>query len=77
MSERGGEVESIEISDPNGECVRVPNGNPRKHRVPESLIRKILGLELDSEELSRSIAKMGGELEGSQTVTDGPNERGR
>ena len=77
MSERGGEVESIEISDPNGECVRVPNGNPRKHRVPESLIRKILGLELDSEELSRSIAKMGGKLEGSQTVTDGPNERGR
>tara|TARA_Y100001970_G_scaffold27833_1_gene34026 strand:- start:38094 stop:39758 length:1665 start_codon:yes stop_codon:yes gene_type:complete len=77
MSERGGEVESIEISDSNGECVRVPNGNPRKHRVPESLIRKILGLELGSEELARSIAKMGGKLEGSQTVTDGPNERGR
>ncbi len=77
MSERGGEVESIEISDSNGEFVRLPNGNARKHRVPESLIKKILGLDLDSEELSRSIAKMGGKLEGSQTVTDGPNEQGR
>lgn len=77
MSERGGVVESIEISDSNEEFARIPNGDARKHRVPESLIRKILGLELDSEELSRSIAKMGGRLEGSQTVTDGPNERGR
>lgn len=77
MSERGGVVESIEISGANGESVRLPNGDARKHRIPESLIRKILGLELSSEELSRSIAKMGGELQGSQTVTDGPNERGR
>ena len=77
MSERGGIVESIELSGSNGEAVRVPNGDARKHRVPESLIRKILGLELDSGELSRAISKMGGKLERSQTVTDGPNERGR
>ena len=77
MSERGGIVESIELSDSNGEGVRVPNGDARKHRVPESLIRKILGLELGSDELSRAISKMGGKLERSQTVTDGPNERGR
>jgi len=77
MSERGGIVENIELSGSNGEAVRVPNGDARKHRVPESLIRKILGLELDSGELSRAISKMGGKLERSQTVTDGPNERGR
>jgi len=77
LSERGGVVESIEISDSNGKCVRVPNGDARKHRIPESLIRRILGLELGPDELSHSIAKMGGKLEGSQTVTDGPNERGR
>ena len=77
MSERGGIVENIELSGSNGEAVRVPNGDARKHRVPGSLIRKILGLELDSGELSRAISKMGGKLERSQTVTDGPNERGR
>jgi phenylalanyl-tRNA synthetase beta chain len=34
-------------------------------------------LELSSDELSRSIAKMGGRLEESRTVTNGPNEPGR
>ncbi len=77
MAERGGSVESIKLLDPNGEEVRIPNGDARKHRVPDSLIRRILGLELSSEELSHAIAKMGGELEVSRTVTDGPNERGR
>ena len=77
MSERGGRVESIELSSSGAECIRVPNGDARKHRVPDSLIRKILGLQLSQEELARSISKMGGRLEGSQTVTDGPNERGR
>ncbi len=77
LAERGGMVESIELTESNNECVRVPNGEARKHRVPDSLIRKILGLDLDSEELSRAIAKMGGRLEASQTVTDGPHERGR
>ena len=77
MAERGGSVESIKLLDSNGEETRIPNGDARKHRVPDSLIRRILGLELSSEELSHAIAKMGGELEVSRTVTDGPNERGR
>jgi len=77
MAERGGSVESIKLLGPNGEEVRMPNGDARKHHVPDSLIRRILGLELSSEELSHAIAKMGGELEVSRTVTDGPNERGR
>jgi phenylalanyl-tRNA synthetase beta chain len=77
MAERGGSVESIKLLGSNGEEVRMPNGDARKHRVPDSLIRRILGLELSSEELSHAIAKMGGELEVSRTVTDGPNERGR
>ena len=77
MSERGGRVESIEITSSGNESVLVPNGDARKHRVPERLIRKILGLELGSDELARAITKMGGKLEGSQTVTNGPNEMGR
>jgi len=77
MSERGGRVESIEFSGPDGEEKSIPQGGARKHRVPDSLIKKILGLQLSSDELSRAITKMGGKLEESRTVTDGPNERGR
>ena len=77
MSERGGRIESIEFSGPDGEEKSIPRGGARTHRVPESLIRKILGLQLSSDELSRAITKMGGNLEQSRTVTDGPNGRGR
>ena len=52
----------------------MPRGESRKHRVPDRLIRRILGLELGSEELSKAIQKMGGALEESRTVTDGLNE---
>jgi phenylalanyl-tRNA synthetase beta chain len=77
MSERGGRIESIEFAGIDGETKSIPRGESRKHRIPDSLIRKILGLELSSDELSRSIAKMGGRLEESRTVTNGPNEPGR
>tara|TARA_Y100001960_G_scaffold329913_1_gene422495 strand:- start:2208 stop:3962 length:1755 start_codon:yes stop_codon:yes gene_type:complete len=74
MAERGGAVESIEISGLGGKAAVMPRGESRKHRVPDRLIRRILGLELGSEELSKAIQKMGGALEESRTVTDGPNE---
>lgn len=77
MSERGGRIESIEFSGPDGEEKSIPRGGARKHRIPESLIMKILGLQLGSDEISRAITKMGGKLEESRTVTDGPNVRGR
>jgi len=77
MSERGGVVESIDFSGIDGLNRQMPHGESRKHRVPESLIKKILGIKLSSEELSKAISKMGGNLIESRTVTDGPNKRGR
>jgi len=77
MSERGGIIESVEFSGFDGERAAIPRGEARKHRVPESLIRKILGLELSSEELSSAISKMGGSLIESRTVTNGPNKKER
>ncbi len=77
MSERGGVVESIEISGFDGEKRVLPIGKSKKHRIPNRLIKRILGLELSSKELSESIERMGGKLDESRTVTDGPNEYGR
>tara|TARA_B100000686_G_C16795668_1_gene982140 strand:+ start:2433 stop:4187 length:1755 start_codon:yes stop_codon:yes gene_type:complete len=77
MAERGGVVESVEISGFNGDKTVIPRGDSRKFRVPNRLIEKILGLELSSDELSGAIERMGGRLEESRTVTDGPNEHGR
>ena len=77
LSERGGSVESIEIRRQNGERISTPRGDARKHRVPNRLIKMILGLDLEREDLVKAIGKMGGRLEESRTVTEGPNEYGR
>ena len=77
MSERGGKVESIQLNGTDGEQYLSPNGEGIVHRIPDSLIEKILGIKLDADELSSSIRKMGGTLQESRTVTDGPNDRGR
>ena len=77
MSERGGEIESIQLNDTDGEQRLTPKGEAMTHRVPDGLIEKILGIKLSSEDLSSSIKKMGGTLEESRTVTDGPNQGGR
>ncbi|GIS51269.1 MAG: hypothetical protein Ct9H90mP26_0560 [Methanobacteriota archaeon] len=52
MSERGGEIESIQLNDKNGEQHLPPKGEAITHRVPDSLIEKILGIKLSSEDLS-------------------------
>ena len=41
MSERGGEIESIQLNDTDGEYLS-PKGEAITHRVPDSLIEKIL-----------------------------------
>lgn len=74
MSERDGIVEGVNITGFDGSKVISPRGDAREHRVPDRLIKKILGVELTSTELSESIEKMGGKLEQSRTVTDGPND---
>ena len=62
MSERGGEIESIQLNDTDGEQYLSPKGEAITHRVPDSLIEKILGIKLASEDLSSSIKKMGGTI---------------
>ncbi len=73
LEERGGEIESVEITNSENEVINTPNGKAILHRVPHNLINKILGFELSDYDISSSIVKMGGELIESRTVTDGPN----
>ncbi len=73
LSERCGKVESVKIIGDASE-VSSPRGDHRVHRVPDRLIKKILGLSMESGDLAESLEKMGGRLDETRTVTDGPNE---
>jgi len=77
LAERGGSVEVVNFFAPDGSKYISPNGERKKHRVPDKLITKILDIKMDTEEISRAISKMGGELIETRTVTDGPNSTER
>ena len=74
LAERGGVVESIQIKNWDGAISNVPRGDSKIHKVPDKLISKILGIELEKSEIATAIKKMGGKLIESRTVTDGPDK---
>tara|TARA_B110000003_G_scaffold250364_1_gene263324 strand:- start:342 stop:2096 length:1755 start_codon:yes stop_codon:yes gene_type:complete len=74
LAERGGVIESIQIKNWNQELLNVPRGDSKSHKVPDRLIRNILGIELSKTEIADSIKKMGGELIETRTVTNGPDK---
>ena len=74
LAERGGVVESIQIKNWDGGISNVPRGDSKIHKVPDKLISKILGIELEKSEIATAIKKMGGKLIESRTVTDGPDK---
>ena len=74
LAERGGVIESIQIKNWDQELLNVPRGDPKSHRVPDRLIRNILGIELSKTEIADSIKKMGGQLIETRTVTNGPDK---
>ena len=74
LAERGGVIESIQIENWNQELLTIPRGDSKIHKVPDRLIRNILGIELSKNEIADSIKKMGGELVDTRTVTNGPDK---
>ena len=74
LAERGGVIESIQIKNWDQELLNVPRGDSKSHKVPDRLIRNILGVELSKTEIAVSIKKMGGELIETRTVTNGPDK---
>ncbi len=74
LHERGGKVESVKVTSHTGEEMYTPRGDSVKHRVPERLIGKILGVGLSQQEIGAALHRMGGSLVESRTVTDGSNK---
>ena len=60
LSELGGSIESIEITDCHGQVNKFPNGSPVEHVLPRKLLDGLLGRELSDSELNKSINRMGG-----------------
>ena len=67
LFERGGTVESVDVRQWDGSHWRL-DFDPVEHKVPESLIKMILGIEVDSNTLEESISKMGGKIVGKVKV---------
>ena len=62
--ERGGTVQTIHITDCNGQEEILPQWKPVHHRVPARLVSTVLGRELNDEELISAITRMGGAYTG-------------
>ena len=77
LHERGGSIESVRVAGWDGETSVTPRGDAVRHRVPDRLIGKVLGLDLGSDEIAGALVKMGGRLIESRTVTDGVNKAER
>ena len=67
--ERGGTLQTIQITDCQGKQEVLPNWTPVHHRVPARLITTILGRELSDDELSNAMLRMGGTYTGRSPAT--------
>ncbi len=72
MAIRGGTIEGIELTNWHGDKSICPNGSPKTHKLPQSLLENVLGREFSDAEISEAINRMGGRLIRRRVVTDGP-----
>jgi len=73
LEERGGTIESIEVTGHDGKVERLPNPKPIIHTVTERLLDGLLGRALTDEEVDASINRMGGTYLGRTTAEDAPS----
>ena len=71
LAQRGGTVESVEITTCDGRTITTPNGAGKTHAVPEELVENLLGRSFTDEEIHTAIQRMGGRFEGRQPA---PND---
>ena len=60
LEERGGQIESVEITSFDGKINQYPNGTAIQHEVPTELLDGLLGRSLTDEEITKAINRMGG-----------------
>ena len=75
LQERGGTVETVEVTTCDGDIISTPNGQGKVHLVPEELVTNLLGRTFTDTELSHAINRMGGHFSGKSDAPDGSPER--
>jgi phenylalanyl-tRNA synthetase beta chain len=73
----GGTVESIELTDWQGNTTTCPNGSAQTHSLPQVLLEDVLGRQFSDSEVAEAINRMGGKLLRRRVITDGPRTRER
>jgi phenylalanyl-tRNA synthetase beta chain len=62
LQELGGSIESVDITNCDGVEQVFPNGKPVEHVLPTNMLDGLLGRELNEQELTKSINRMGGKF---------------
>jgi phenylalanyl-tRNA synthetase beta chain len=70
LAERGGRIESVEVTGFDGVVEHHPHPEPIAHQVTQRLIDGLLGRSLTDEEISSAINRMGGEYLGRKPATE-------
>jgi len=75
LAERGGTVQTVEITDCEGVNRTLPRGQGKSHYVPEELVSNLLGRGFTEEELHHAIHRMGGRFDGRVPASADAPER--
>lgn len=62
LSERGGIIESVEVTSHDGNIGNYPNGKAVSHKLPCEILDGLLGRKLTDDEISVAINRMGGKF---------------
>ena len=68
LQELGGSIESVNITNCDGVEQVFPNGKPVEHVLPTNMLDGLLGRELNEQELTKSINRMGGKFISKEAV---------
>ncbi len=71
LQERGGKIETVEVTTCDREVITTPNGTGKSHLVPEELVTGLLGRHFSDDELNHAINRMGGCFVGKKDAPPG------
>lgn len=73
LEERGGTIESVEVTCFDGKIEHLPNPQPLRQDVTERLLNGLLGRALTDDEIQTAINRMGGVFLGRKAAEDAPS----
>lgn len=75
LQERGGQIETVEVTTCDRDVITTPNGTGKSHLVPEELVTGLLGRNFSDDELHHAINRMGGRFVGKKDAPEGSPKR--